>query len=121
MISAYARVGAALDDERYKAAAAKAARFLRQHLYDAHRGTLHRSWTREAATIPGFAEDYAFLIQGLLDLYEASADAEALEWAVALQKKQDELFWDAEAGGYFCSMAGDPLVKVRLKQDHDGA
>ncbi len=121
MISAYARVGAALDDERYVAAAAKAARFLRRHLYDAYSGALRRSWNREAATIPGFAEDYAFLIQGLLDLYEASADAEALQWAVALQSKQDELFWDSEAGGYFCSMADDPLVKARLKQDHDGA
>ena len=71
--------------------------------------------------IPGFAEDYAFLIQALLDLYQASADSQALDWAIALQRKQDELFWDARSGGYFESAAEDQLVKVRLKQDNDGA
>jgi uncharacterized protein len=122
MISAYGRVGAAFNDERYIAAAAKAAHFIRSHLYDANTGTLRRSWKGEAAaTIPGFAEDYSFLIQGLLDLYEASADPDALNWAIALQSKQDELFWDSKAGGYFCSAASDPLIKVRLKHDHDGS
>ena len=66
-------------------------------------------------------EDYAFLIQALLDLYQASADTQALDWAIALQRKQDELFWDARSGGYFESSAEDQLVKVRLKQDYDGA
>jgi len=121
MISAFARVGAALNDARYVRTAANAARFIRTHHYDSKSGTLRRSWNEGTAQIPGFAEDYAFLIQALLDLYQASADSEALEWAIALQRKQDELFWDAEAGGYFCSTAEDLLVKVRLKQHHDGA
>jgi uncharacterized protein YyaL (SSP411 family) len=56
-----------------------------------------------------------------LDLYQASADSQALDWAIALQRKQDELFWDARSGGYFESSAEDQLVKVRLKQDFDGA
>ena len=55
-----------------------------------------------------------------MDLYESGADSDALNWAISLQKKQDELFWDAGAGGYFCSTA-DPLIKMRLKQDHDGS
>jgi uncharacterized protein YyaL (SSP411 family) len=121
MISAYARVRATLDEERYIAAARNAVHFLRSHLYDARMGTLRRSWKGEAAPIPGFAEDYAFLVQGLLDLYEASADPEALNWAIALQSKQDELFWDSRSGGYFCSAADDALIKVRLKHDHDGS
>ena len=121
MISAFARVGVALNDARYVRAAARAARFVRNHLYDAKTGTLRRSWKEGTAQIPGFAEDYAFLIQALLDLYQASADSQALDWAIALQRKQDELFWDATSGGYFESSAEDQLVKVRLKQDHDGA
>jgi uncharacterized protein YyaL (SSP411 family) len=121
MISAFARTGAALDDERYIRVAAKSARFVRNNLYDAKTGTLRRSWKEGTAAIPGFAEDYAFLIQALLDLYQASADSQALEWAIALQRKQDELFWDASSGGYFESASEDQLVKVRLKQDYDGA
>ena len=121
MISAFARTGAAFNDEPYVRVAAKSARFVRNNLYDANTGTLRRSWKEGTAAIPGFAEDYAFLIQALLDLYQASADSQTLEWAIALQGKQDELFWDARSGGYFESAAEDPLVKVRLKQDHDGA
>ncbi len=120
MISALARVGAALNDERYITAARNAARFVRNHLYDATTEVLRRSWNEGAAQIPGFAEDYAFVIQGLLDLYESGADSDALNWAISLQKKQDELFWDAGAGGYFCSTA-DPLINMRLKLDHDGS
>jgi uncharacterized protein len=56
-----------------------------------------------------------------LDLYESSADYEALNWAIALQSKQDELFWDSNAGGYFCAAPGEALVKVRLKHDYDGS
>jgi uncharacterized protein YyaL (SSP411 family) len=121
MISAFAQVGVALNDARYARAASNAARFVRNHLYDAKSGTLRRSWKEGTAQIPGFAEDYAFLIQALLDLYQASADSQALDWAIALQRKQDELFWDASSGGYFESSAEDQLVKVRLKQDYDGA
>ena len=121
MIFAFARAGAALDDARYVRVAARAARFVRNRLYDAKTGTLRRFWKEKTAQIPGFAEDYAFLIQALLDLYQASADSQALEWAIALQRKQDELFWDAMSAGYFESAAEDQLVKVRLKQDHDGA
>ena len=80
MISAFARTGVALDDARYVGAAASAAGFVRNHLYDANPGTLRRSWKEGTAQIPGFAEDYAFLIQALLDLYQASADSQALEW-----------------------------------------
>ena len=80
-----------------------------------------RSWRGEASTIPGFAEDYAFLIQGLLDLYEAIWEVDWLKWALELQERQDELFRDERGGGYFGSAAGDPLVAVRMKEDYDGA
>jgi uncharacterized protein YyaL (SSP411 family) len=79
-----------------------------------------RSWRGGAGAIPGFAEDYAFLIQGLLDLYEADWQIGWLKWASELQERQDELFKET-GGGYFGSAAGDPLVAVRLKEDYDGA
>jgi uncharacterized protein len=118
MISALSKGGAALNEPRYLQAAAKAADFVRRNLTT--RGRLLRSWRGEAGRITGFAEDYAFLIQGLLDLYEAGWESEWLKWALELQEEQEALFRD-DAGGYFSSTAGDPLVSVRIKEDYDGA
>ena len=53
-------------------------------------------------------------VLGLLDLYEASAKEEYLLWAIRLQEKQDELFYDPEGGGYFAS-APDEHILVRMK------
>ena len=69
----------------------------------------------------GFADDYAFLIQGLLDLYEASFDVGWLRWAVELQEIQDRLFCDENRGGYFSSAGKDPSILLRLKEDNDSA
>lgn len=119
MISALAKAGAALQEPSYIAAAARAALFIENHL--SRDGRLLRSWREGASDIPGFAEDYAFLIQGLIDLYEATLEERWLTRAAELQHIQDELFWDEPGGSYFSSPAGDPLIAVRLKEDYDGA
>lgn len=66
--------------------------------------------------IQGFLDDYAFLIKGLLDLYEASLDLYWLNWARELQYKQNELFWDNTNGGYFTCSTDDDTVVLRLKE-----
>ena len=66
--------------------------------------------------IPGFLDDYAFIICGLLDLYEATLQLEWLKWAEELQLRQDDLFWDDEGGGYFCSDPSDATVLLQLKE-----
>src|SRR5204862_8074369 len=71
--------------------------------------------------IEGFADDYAFIIQGLLDLYEVSFDVEWLEFAVELQETQDRLFFDEKNGGYFSTSGKDESVFLRMKDDNDGA
>ena len=101
--------------------ATRAAEFLERELYDPKTGLLYRSWREGRSDIPGFAEDYAYLIQGLLDLYETGFAIHWLQWAVKLQVRMDELFWDETNGGYFNSRADDPTVIVRLKEDYDGA
>jgi uncharacterized protein YyaL (SSP411 family) len=121
MISALARGAQVLGDAAYLAAATRAADFLRRELWEETTGTLYRSWREGRSDIGGFAEDHAFLIQGLLDLYEAGFEVRWLQWAERLQARMDALFWDAERGGYFNSRAGDPTVIVRLKEDYDGA
>jgi uncharacterized protein YyaL (SSP411 family) len=126
MISALARghqvlAAARPEDSPYLGAATRAADFLQRELHDEATGTLYRSWREGRGDIAGFAEDYAYLIQGLLDLYEAGGDIRWLQWAEKLQAKMDGTFWDAEHGGYFNSRADDPAVIVRLKEDYDGA
>ena len=79
----------------------KAAGFLQASLYDAKTGQLTRSYRQGASATAGFADDYAFLIRGLFDLYEADFQPDHLRWAETLQKTQDALFWDAKGGGYF--------------------
>jgi hypothetical protein len=121
MVSAFARAYQVLGNPADRETAERAARFARQRLYDKGTGRLFRRYRDGEAAVDGYAEDYAFLIQGLLDLYEANFDAELLPFAVALQAKQDALFWDHESGGYFSSAEGAADVLVRIKETHDGA
>jgi uncharacterized protein YyaL (SSP411 family) len=121
MISALARAAQALEEPKYREAAEAAARFLQREMYDAKAGQLQRRHREGEAAIQGFLEDYAYLIQGLLDLYEASFDVRWLEWAVRLQEKQDKLFWDAKTGGYFTTTGEDPSFLFRMREDYDGA
>ncbi|XP_036735743.1 spermatogenesis-associated protein 20 isoform X4 [Manis pentadactyla] len=130
MVSGYAVTGAVLGLERLINCAINGAKFLKRHMFDVASGRLMRTcYTGSGGTVEqsnppcwGFLEDYAFVVRGLLDLYEASQESAWLEWALRLQDTQDRLFWDSQGGGYFCSEAelgaGLPL---RLKDDQDGA
>ena len=121
MISALARGAQVLGESAYLTRAVAAAEFVQRELYDAQRGVLWRCWRAGRGAHEGFAEDYAYLIQGLLDLYEASFELQWISWAEALQKKMDELFWDTERGGYCNSAQGDASIVLRLREDYDGA
>jgi uncharacterized protein YyaL (SSP411 family) len=120
MISAYARAAAILQEDRFLQAATRAAEFVRRDLYDAKAKTLYRSYREGRSAIEGFADDYAFVIQGLLDLYEASFDVEWLKFAEELQETQDRLFLDPN-GGYFSTSGTDKNVVLRMKDENDGA
>ncbi|XP_015266215.1 PREDICTED: spermatogenesis-associated protein 20 [Gekko japonicus] len=129
MISGFAQSGAILGKKEYVDRAASAANFLQSHMFNTISGKLLRSCYQgkdksvEQSSVPihGFLEDYVFVIQALFDLYEASLDPRWLEWAVQLQHKQDELFWDPEGFAYFSTEAADPSLFLRLKDDQDGA
>jgi hypothetical protein len=121
MISAYARGAQVLDEPRYLEIAARAANFVRTNLYEGKRKLLYRNYRGGRSDIEAFADDYAFVIQGLLDLYEASFDVEWLKFAVELQATQDRLFFDEKNGGYFSTHGKDESVFLRMKDDNDGA
>jgi uncharacterized protein len=133
MIAAFARAARVLTDSnllgqemaadpaaRHLASAERAAQFLHEVMWQPDRQRLLRRYRRGDAAVEAYAEDYAFLIFGLLELFQASGDAQWLEWAIALQDVQDRLFSDAE-GGWFSTTGADPTVLVRMKEEYDGA
>jgi uncharacterized protein len=121
MISAYARAAQVLDEPRYLENATRAAKFLRANLYDDKSKLLFRNYRESRSDVEGFADDYAFVIQGLLDLYEVSFDVEWLKFAIELQGMQDALFYDEKNGGYFSTSGKDKSVVLRMKDDNDSA
>jgi len=107
--------------EPYLEAARRAAGFIRERMWNAASRTLLRRYRDDHAEIEAYAEDYAYLIFGLIELFQADGEPMWLEWALALQRRQDELFWDEAAGGWFSTTGQDPSVLVRMKEDYDGA
>ncbi|HJW38627.1 MAG TPA: thioredoxin domain-containing protein [Candidatus Udaeobacter sp.] len=121
MVSAYARAAQVFGEPRYLEIAARGAKFLRTNLYEEKSKLLYRNYRGGRSDIEGFADDYAFVIQGLLDLYEASFDVDWLKFAVELQETQDRSFFDEKNGGYFSTSGKDQSVFLRMKDDNDGA
>jgi hypothetical protein len=121
MISAFARGAQIFDDSNYLDSATRAMQFLRANLYDESKKTLRRNFREGQGTVSGFAEDYAFVIQALLDLYETDFDVRWLQFATELQQTQDRIFFDEKNGGYFSTSGEDKNVLLRMKEDNDGA
>ncbi|KAI3648688.1 hypothetical protein MP228_006542 [Amoeboaphelidium protococcarum] len=105
-------------NKEYLDNALNAAKFIKNNMVNAD-GELIRSYREGPSDIGGSCSDYAFLIQGLLALYQSTFQSEWLDWAVSLQRKQDELFYDFEHGGYYSS--SDKSLLFELKEDHDAA
>jgi uncharacterized protein YyaL (SSP411 family) len=125
MLAACARAARVLPGPAARAralgAAQRAARFLERHMWDDGRGILKRRYREGDAAIDGYAEDYAYLIFGLLELFQADGDPHWIGWARTLQQRQDDQFWDPDNGGWFNTTGGDPSVILRMKEDYDGA
>jgi hypothetical protein len=130
MIAAFARMARVLRSlgadgrtagEPFLDAARRAAAFVRGQMWNAQSGVLLRRYREGHAEIDGYAEDYAYMIHGLLELFQADPQPMWLDWAIALQRRQDELFWDDLAGGWFSTTGNDPSVLLRMKEDYDGA
>ncbi|CAD1473058.1 unnamed protein product, partial [Heterotrigona itama] len=129
MISGLAFGGAAINNKRYIERAVDAAKFIKQYLFDETKNILLHSCYRDeknaitqmSTPISGFLDDYAFVIKGLLDLYESDLNDEWLEFAEKLQDLQNQYFWDEKSGGYFSTTSSDSSVILRLKEAYDGA
>jgi len=119
MISALAFGARVLGDSRYLKAAQKAAHFIKASLCSNDK--LQRRFRDGEANFTAYLNDYAFLIQGLLSLYESDFDKNWLDWAAQLQQQQDSLFWDETGKGYFFTDNSDSSVIIRQREFSDGA
>lgn len=106
----------------YRDAAISAVDFIKRELFDPETGEMKRVYREGPGDAPAFADDYAFVIQGLIELYEATFDDTYLEFADTLQKTQLRLFYDSTNGGFFSTSPGQSdLLLPKLKDSSDGA
>ena len=120
MIAAMAKGAQVLDRPDWAEAAAEAARFVLTRLRDERGRLLHRYREGEAA-VPGMLDDYAFLIWGLLELYEASFEAGTLKTALELADNTIDHFLDEKDGGFFFTADDGEEILFRQKDSYDGA
>ncbi|HWJ03586.1 MAG TPA: thioredoxin domain-containing protein [Verrucomicrobiae bacterium] len=120
MIAALAKGSQVLNQPEYSNAAAKAVRFLLDNLVNSAGRLLARYRDGEAA-YPAYVDDYAFLIWGLLELYEATFEISYLKQALSLNAQLLELCWDSEAGGLFMYGKDSEQLITRPKEVYDGA
>ena len=119
MIAALARAAFVLDEPLYLDAARAAADFVRTRMKTPAGRLLHR-WCGGEPAMTGNLDDYAFMIWGLIELYEAGFAAGDLRLALDLQRVLTDRFRDPEGGFFFTSDDSEELL-VRLKEGHDGA
>ncbi len=119
MIASLARGAQVLDNPDYGEAAVSAADFILQHMQGAD-GRLMHSHRDGHTSAPAYLDDYAFMIWGLLELYEAVFDIRYLKKAIELNDYLIRHFWDETGGFYFTSDDGEEIL-IRQKEAYDGA
>ncbi len=120
MIAAFAIGARILDEPKYAEAAERAAHFVLTKMRDDQGRLFHRYRDGETAIIAN-AEDYAFFVHGLLELYGTTFDPNYLQAAIDLQNKMLSDFWDETNGGFFLTEKGSKDLPVRPKELYDGA
>ena len=120
MISSFSFAWRVLEEPKYLQAAQKAADFILKQMKRPDGRLLHR-YREGEAVIPAYLEDYAFLIHGLLDLYEASFNPKYLAEAKQLCHQMIQLFWDDAGGGFYLTGKDSETLLLRPKEVYDGA
>lgn len=119
VITALSLAGRVFGREDYLVAAGEAVDFIMTHLHS--QGRLQHRWREGESAIEGNLDDYAYLIWGLLELYQATFQAEYLKAALKLNQALTKHFWDNEEGGYYFTPDHAPQILVRQKEAYDTA
>jgi len=119
MMASFAEAAAILDRSDYAEIGGKNARFVLDNLR--RDGLLLRTYKDGQAKLNGYLEDYAFFIDGLLTLFEATGEFRWFEEAISLTGKMIEEFWDEEGGGFYFTGKSHESLIVRTKDYFDNA
>jgi uncharacterized protein YyaL (SSP411 family) len=119
MIAALAIGGRVLGDSSFAEAARKAAEFVLVRLKKD--GRLLKRYRQGQAALPAHLDDYAFMVWGLLELYETTFSLHFLKEALALSQTQREHFYDNESGSFFLTADDTEKILLRQRQFYDGA
>ncbi len=121
MITAFAEAGFALNEQRYIDAAIKAA----DMLWTVHRKPDHSLWRAslsQKTSIPASQEDYAYLAEACITLYDVTADKHWLERSKTITAVMLDKFWDEKDGGFFMNESSQSVpILARPKDLNDGA
>ena len=139
MLGAFARASAVLGEEKYRAAAEKNLQFIQENLWQRRTGVapvsdffsktletgatplLHHRWRDGERDNVQLLEGYAFLLDGVIQLYEATLESKHLDFANELAEAMIAKFYDHANGGFWQSLAGTGDLILRVKDDYDGA
>jgi uncharacterized protein YyaL (SSP411 family) len=140
MLGAFARASAVLGDGKYRAAAENNLRFIQEKLWQPPQGgagsplpaagvhgvtrptgTLFHRWRDGERDNVQLLEAYAFLLSGVIELYEATLEPGHLNFAIELADSMLAHFYDSENGGFWQSAQGAEDLILRMKDDYDGA
>lgn len=119
-IAALAQAARTFKNEDYLTAARRAMEFILTHMRDSKGRLWHRYREGEPA-IPAFADDYAFTVKALIELYESTFEPSYLQAALELNAVFIKHFWDKEKGGFFTISDDGEVLLIRKKEFYDGA
>jgi uncharacterized protein YyaL (SSP411 family) len=119
MLASFAEAAAILSRSDYLVVAKQNARFVLDNLH--REGLLLRTYKDGQAKLNAYLEDYAFLIDGLVTLFETSGELEWLEEACRLTATMIQEFWDDREGGFFYTGRSHETLIVRSKDFFDNA
>src|SRR4030095_1187844 len=109
---------AVVRDESYLSAAERNLEFLREHLWDSASNTLFHRWREGERDRVQLLNAYAYLLSGVIDLYEATLAPGPLDFALALAETMIAKFYDPEKGGFWQSDINAPDLILRIKEDY---
>ncbi|MFC2947304.1 thioredoxin domain-containing protein [Virgibacillus sediminis] len=119
MIASLAKAGKAFGNQQYIQMAKKALQFVEDKLFEGQR--LMARYRDGETKYKAYIDDYAFLLWGYIEMYEATFSADYLNKAGKLAAQMIELFWDKKSGGfYFSGRDGEQLI-AEDKEIYDGA
>lgn len=119
MIASFAKAFAVLHEPRYREAAILAAEFVLEHMQP--HGRLLRTYRNDQAKLMAYIDDYAFLIEGLICLYEITGALEWLNEAERLLNVAIQYYWDEQQRGFFFTASDHEALIVRSKLAQDSA